>query len=122
LNRSCESFADVTPIPAGHSLNNNDEPKEKSRRRFLLRYHRTFNLEQCELPQAVLDKLAKVGMHEHDPIEAADQMVRRNAEPARDSTCSVEGFLQQHDRSRDDAAAQSVRIGGRIQRNTSVTN
>src|SRR5208282_1327399 len=37
----------------------NEETNEKARRRFLLRYYRVFNLEQCELPQAVLDKLPK---------------------------------------------------------------
>jgi len=42
------------------------EPDEKARRRFLLRYYRVWNLEQCELPQAVLDKLPKIEMHEHE--------------------------------------------------------
>src|SRR6202165_2805159 len=51
------------------------ESDEKTRRRSLLRYYRVFNLEQCELPQAVLDKLPKTETHEHDPIEAADQIV-----------------------------------------------
>ena len=32
-----------------------DGSDEKTRRRFLLRYYRVFNLEQCELPQGVLD-------------------------------------------------------------------
>jgi len=52
-----------------------DETNEKSRRRFLLRYYRIFNVEQCELPQAVLDKLPKIEKHEHDPIEAAEKIV-----------------------------------------------
>ena len=50
----------------------NEETDAKARRRFLLRYYRVFNLEQCELPPSVLDKLPKVETHEHDPIEAAD--------------------------------------------------
>ena len=37
----------------------NETADAKARRRFLLRYYRVFNLEQCELPQAVLDKLPK---------------------------------------------------------------
>ena len=37
----------------------NEETDGKARRRFLLRYYRVFNLEQCELPQTVLDKLPK---------------------------------------------------------------
>ena len=48
---------------------------EKTRRRFLLKYYRVFNFEQCELPQAVLDKLPKMEMHEHDPIEAAERII-----------------------------------------------
>jgi antirestriction protein ArdC len=52
-----------------------DETDEKSRRRFVLRYYRLFNLEQCELPQAVLDKLPKIETHQHDPIEAAERII-----------------------------------------------
>ena len=52
-----------------------EESNEKNRRRFLLRYYRVFNLEQCELPQAVLDKLPKIETHEHDPIEAAERII-----------------------------------------------
>ena len=46
------------------------------RRRFVLRYFRVWNLEQCDLPQAVLDKLPKIETHHHDPIEAAERIVR----------------------------------------------
>jgi antirestriction protein ArdC len=53
----------------------NDEAQEKSRRRFVLRYYRVFNLEQCELPQTVLDKLPKIETHQHDPIEAAERII-----------------------------------------------
>jgi len=53
----------------------NKETDGKTRRRFLLRYYRVFNLEQCELPQAVLDKLPKVETQEHDPIEAAERII-----------------------------------------------
>ena len=53
----------------------NDEADAKSRRRFVLRYYRLFNLEQCELPQAVLDKLPKIETHQHDPIEAAERII-----------------------------------------------
>ncbi len=52
-----------------------EESKEKTRRRFLLRYYRVFNLEQCELPQAVLDKLPKIETHQHDPIEAVEKII-----------------------------------------------
>jgi antirestriction protein ArdC len=53
----------------------NEAADEKIRRRFLLRYYRVFNLEQCELSQAVLDKLPKIETHEHDPIEAAERII-----------------------------------------------
>jgi antirestriction protein ArdC len=52
-----------------------EETNGKSRRRFLLRYYRVFNLEQCELPQAALDRLPTIETHEHDPIEAAERIV-----------------------------------------------
>lgn len=52
------------------------EPKdEKNRRRFVLRFYRVWNLEQCELPQAVLDKLPKIETHQHDPIEAVERII-----------------------------------------------
>src|SRR5579864_6365874 len=53
----------------------NEQTDGKTRRRFLLRYYRVFNLEQCELPQTVLDKLPKIETHEHDPIEAAERII-----------------------------------------------
>jgi antirestriction protein ArdC len=52
-----------------------DEVDEKSRRHFALRYYRLFNLEQCELPQAVFDKLPKIETHQHHPIEAAERII-----------------------------------------------
>ncbi len=52
-----------------------DGSKEKNRRRFLLRFYRVFNLEQCELPHAALEKLPKIETHEHDPIEAAERII-----------------------------------------------
>ena len=57
------------------------DPEEKNRRRFVLRYYRVFNLEQYELPQAVLDKLPKIETHEHDPIEAAERIIAAMPNP-----------------------------------------
>jgi antirestriction protein ArdC len=48
---------------------------ELGRRRFVLRYYRVWNLEQCELPQTVLDRLPKTETHHHDPIEAAERIM-----------------------------------------------
>ncbi len=67
--------ADQIPNTETESDTENDEADEKSRRRFVLRYYRLFNLEQCELPQAVLDKLPKIETHQHDPIEAAERII-----------------------------------------------
>ena len=49
--------------------------KQETQRRFLLRYYRAFNLEQCDLPQGVIDKLPKVETYEHDPIDEAELIV-----------------------------------------------
>jgi antirestriction protein ArdC len=54
---------------------------EKSRRRFVLRFYRVFNAEQCELPQAVLDKLPKIETYQHDPIEAAERIIANMPNP-----------------------------------------
>jgi antirestriction protein ArdC len=59
----------------------NDEADEKSRRRFVLKYYRLFNLEQCELPQVVLDKLPKIETHQHDPIEACEKILTKMPNP-----------------------------------------
>ena len=48
---------------------------EKTHRRFLLRFYRIWNLEQCELPQAVLDKLPKMETYQHDPIGAVERII-----------------------------------------------
>jgi antirestriction protein ArdC len=49
--------------------------EKKTRRRFLLRFYRVWNLEQCELPQTALDKLPKIETHQHDPIEAVEKII-----------------------------------------------
>ena len=52
-----------------------EETGVKARRRFLLRFYRVFNLEQCDLPQAVMDKLPRIETHQHDPIEAVEKII-----------------------------------------------
>jgi antirestriction protein ArdC len=52
-----------------------EETEENTRRRFLLRYYRVFNVEQCKLPQSVLDKLPKMETREHSPISACAEIV-----------------------------------------------
>jgi antirestriction protein ArdC len=70
-------FWKVDQIPNADSHGDSEEMEadEQARRRFVLRYYRLFNLEQCELPQAVLDKLPKIETHQHDPIEAAERII-----------------------------------------------
>jgi antirestriction protein ArdC len=53
----------------------NIEGNETSHRRLLLRFYRVWNLEQCALPQTVLDKLPTIETHQHDPIEAAEKII-----------------------------------------------
>jgi antirestriction protein ArdC len=58
-----------------------EKTDDKNRRRFLLRYYRLFNLEQCELLQTVLDKLPQIETHERDPIEAAERIIANMPNP-----------------------------------------
>jgi antirestriction protein ArdC len=57
------------------------ERDEKARRRFLLRYYRVWNLEQCELPEKALEKLPRIETHEHDPVEAVERIVGEMPNP-----------------------------------------
>ena len=50
-------------------------PRADVRRRFLLRYYRVWNLEQCQLPQDVLARLPKLESSRHDPIDAAERII-----------------------------------------------
>jgi antirestriction protein ArdC len=59
----------------------NIEECQKSRRRFVLRFYRVFNTEQCDLSQAVLDKLPKVEIYQHDPIESAERIIANMPNP-----------------------------------------
>jgi antirestriction protein ArdC len=51
------------------------EPERSHRRRFVLRYYRAWNVEQCELPAPVLETVPKIETYSHDPIEAVDRIV-----------------------------------------------
>ena len=53
----------------------NEENDESNGRRFLLRYYRIFNLEQCDMPQSVVEKLPKVETHELVPISACGEII-----------------------------------------------
>ena len=71
------------------SVNDRDH---KARRRFLLRYYRAWNLEQCELPARVLDKLPTIQTHQHDPIEAAERIIAQMPNPPRIQYCGSKAF------------------------------
>ena len=53
----------------------NIDDSEHSRPRFVLKFYRVFNLQQCELPQAVTDTLPKIETYQHDPIEAVMNII-----------------------------------------------
>ena len=68
-----------------NSVTELDPPKlqadEKNRRRFVLRYYRLWNVEQCDLPQGVLDQLPNIQTYQHDPIEAAERIIANMPNP-----------------------------------------
>ena len=51
------------------------DDSEQSRPRFVLKFYRVFNLQQCELPQAVTETLPKIETHQCDPIEAVENII-----------------------------------------------
>lgn len=57
------------------------EADEKNRRRFVLRYYRLWDVEQCELRQGVLDKLPEIQTYQHEPIEAAERIIANMPNP-----------------------------------------
>lgn len=73
----------------------NEERDASKGRRFLLRYYRVFNLEQCDMRQSVFEKLPKV------ETQCADRRMRRDrrmhADCARDSARWIESVLQPTD-------------------------
>ncbi len=69
-----------------------EEAEKKTRRRFLLRFYRVWNLEQCELPQAVLDMLPKMETHQHDPIEAVEKIIAGMPNPPEIVRCGSQAF------------------------------
>jgi antirestriction protein ArdC len=69
-----------------------DTGTEETQRRFLLRYYRVFNLEQCDLPQVALDKLPKVETHEHDPIDAAELIIANMPQRPELETAGAKAF------------------------------
>ena len=70
----------------------NEETGGENASSILTSLYRVWNVQQCELPQGVLEKLPKIETHEHDPIEAAERIIndmptgrRYNAEAQRPS-------------------------------------
>jgi antirestriction protein ArdC len=68
-------FWKVEDCHENHDELDPDESNGKNNRRFLLRYYHIFNLEQCELPQAVLNKLPNIETHLHEPIETCAEIM-----------------------------------------------
>jgi antirestriction protein ArdC len=46
-----------------------------------LRFYRVWNVEQCDLPQIVLDKQPKIETYQHNPIEAAERIIANMPNP-----------------------------------------
>jgi antirestriction protein ArdC len=57
------------PEPESH------ETEGQGSRRFVLRYYSVFNSEQCELPAAIVEKLAVPEQRQLDPIEACEKIL-----------------------------------------------
>jgi len=57
--------------------------KECSRcsRRFVLRYYRVWNVEQCELLERAVEKLPKIETHDHDPIASVERIIAEMPDP-----------------------------------------
>ena len=51
------------------------ESNSKLRQRFVLRYYRIFNLEQCDLPPRATDRLPKLETRPHGPIATCDEII-----------------------------------------------
>ena len=74
-------FWKVDGLAASATGDDAEAEADQKRRPFVLRYFRVWNLEQCDLPQVVLDKLPKIETHQHDPIEAAERSVHEMPNP-----------------------------------------
>jgi antirestriction protein ArdC len=57
------------------AITDSGETDTQSRRRFVLRYYRVFNSDQCDLPQAVLDRLPKIERRQHIPIDGCSEII-----------------------------------------------
>ena len=68
-------FWRIENVEAKSEESNRKESNEKQQRHFLFRYYHLFNLEQCVLPKAVIDKLPGIERHEHAPISACSEIM-----------------------------------------------
>ena len=67
-----------------HAKRNDSEEAEADhthRRRFVLRYYRVWNLEQCELPRALIEKLPTIETYQHEPIAAVETLLAHMPNP-----------------------------------------
>jgi antirestriction protein ArdC len=68
-------FWKIEDSPKNTEPLDSDETSHKNHPRFLLRYFRVFNLEQRELPQAVMTRIPKVETYDHEPIAACAELM-----------------------------------------------
>jgi antirestriction protein ArdC len=65
----------------GEAASETTDESAKSRRRFILRFYRVYNVEQCELPAAIVGNVPKIQTYQHDPIEAAERIIATMPNP-----------------------------------------
>jgi antirestriction protein ArdC len=68
-------YLDGVEIKAGEQEPEEEEAQEHGKRRFVLRYFSVFNTEQCDLPAAIVEKLAVPEQRQLDPIEACEKIL-----------------------------------------------
>jgi antirestriction protein ArdC len=74
-------YLDGVEIKAGEQEPEEEEAQEHGKRRFVLRYFSVFNTEQCDLPAAIMEKLAVPEQRRHDPIEAFEKILAAMPNP-----------------------------------------
>jgi antirestriction protein ArdC len=74
-------YLDGVEVKAGEHEPESQETEGQGKRRFVLRYFSVFNTEQCDLPAAIMEKLAVPEQRQHDPIEACEKILAGMPDP-----------------------------------------
>jgi antirestriction protein ArdC len=68
-------YVDGVEVKTGEPEPDSHETECHGKRRFVLRYYSVFNSEQCELPAAIVEKLAVPEHRQLDPIEECEKIL-----------------------------------------------